>query len=190
MEVEIDQEVVDLANPEVPAVRFRNEDLKAALQANPQIGPPKRQKGKLTARVLERNEKIFQALELRKAGLQFNEIAEIMGEKYSQTVRDWVEKALKAHMEEPAEEVRQLEISRLDTMLEALWEKVLGGDPFAIDRCLKIMDRRAAYLGLDAPKQVDVSMRVQELAMILNLPLEEATKELALVVQSYKGATH
>ena len=51
------------------------------------------------------------------------------------------------------------------------------------------MDRRAAYLGLDAPKQIDVTARVQELAIILGLPVEEAMKELAMVVQSYKGAS-
>src|SRR3990167_2042270 len=53
---------------------------------------------------------------------------------------------------EKAEEIRAIETARLDVMLHAIAAKVRSGDLPAIDRVLKIMDRRAALWGLDAPK--------------------------------------
>ena len=49
---------------------------------------------------------------------------------------------------------RQVELQRLDVVLQAVWEKACTGDLFAIDRYLKIAERRAKLLGLDAPAKV------------------------------------
>src|SRR5215207_3430388 len=43
------------------------------------------------------------------------------------------------------------ELERLAVAERAVWPKVEAGNLFAIDRLLAIMDRRARYLGLDAP---------------------------------------
>lgn len=51
-------------------------------------------------------------------------------------------------------EQRQVELQRLDVALQAVWEKVLAGDLFAIDRYLKIAERRSKLLGLDAPTKL------------------------------------
>ena len=45
----------------------------------------------------------------------------------------------------------QLESHRLDRAINAIWDKVADGDLNAIDRALKIMERRARLLGLDTP---------------------------------------
>src|SRR5262249_7331072 len=50
-----------------------------------------------------------------------------------------------------AGQVRALELSRLDELHRALWPLGLRGDLQAIDRLLKIAERRARLLGLDAP---------------------------------------
>ena len=42
----------------------------------------------------------------------------------------------------------------LDALLEILWPQVEAGDQGAVDRSLKIMQRRAALRGLDAPTKV------------------------------------
>jgi len=44
-----------------------------------------------------------------------------------------------------------LELKRLDTALNAIFERVQDGNLEAVDRLLRIMERRAKYLGLDAP---------------------------------------
>jgi hypothetical protein len=57
--------------------------------------------------------------------------------------------ALQQALQEPAQEVRQIELARLDRLHMAHWPQALGGSADATDRVLKIMDRRARLLGLD-----------------------------------------
>ena len=49
--------------------------------------------------------------------------------------------------------VRSLELARLDEMLLGLWGKASRGELQSVDRVLKILERRARYLGLDAPQR-------------------------------------
>lgn len=44
-----------------------------------------------------------------------------------------------------------LELRRLDIATNAIWDKITGGDLRAVDRLLKIQERRAKYLSLDQP---------------------------------------
>ncbi len=93
-------------------------------------------------------------LELRKSGRTFRKIALKMGLSVS-TVHEHFKTAiseLHAVIGEKAEAVRTLEISRLDAQLEALWPK--RADPRVSDTILRIGQRRADLLGLDAPKNI------------------------------------
>jgi hypothetical protein len=60
---------------------------------------------------------------------------------------------------EIAEHARAMELARLDVMLHAVWEKIEGGDVRAIDTALRVSERRAKLLGLDAPVQQDMTVR-------------------------------
>jgi len=103
-----------------------------------------------------------EALELRKAGATYHQIADRMGISVS-GAHAAVTRALKALREETSEEaqsVRQLEIDRLDAMLLGCWEKARRGDAAAIDRVLRIQERRSKYLGLDAPTKTETSATV------------------------------
>ena len=62
--------------------------------------------------------------------------------------------ALKATLQEPADELRTLELERLDRLLLGVWGQAAKGNQGAVDRALKIMERRARLLGLDAPTKV------------------------------------
>jgi hypothetical protein len=55
---------------------------------------------------------------------------------------------LNARRAEAAEAVSRLELERLDALLRAVWDKAVGGDVKAIAAALKIVERRAALLGL------------------------------------------
>jgi hypothetical protein len=46
--------------------------------------------------------------------------------------------------------MRSLELMHLDALQDALWPSGIAGDQGAVDRILKIMERRARILGLDA----------------------------------------
>lgn len=59
--------------------------------------------------------------------------------------------ALRATLQEPADELRSLELERLDRLLLGVWSQAAKGNQGAVDRALKIMERRARLLGLDAP---------------------------------------
>lgn len=92
---------------------------------------------------------------LRRAGASYQQIAEALDVSTTMAHR-YVKQALEAMREETretAEDVRQLELARLDEMLSRLWPKVTEGDMKAYDRALRIMERRSKLLGLDAPKR-------------------------------------
>lgn len=94
-------------------------------------------------------ERTLQALDLRRKGYSYVQIAAIMGYAYASGAEKAVRRALKYVIREPAEAVRKLELDRLDSMLQAIWPRVQRGDLLAMDRALRIEERRAKLLGLD-----------------------------------------
>lgn len=103
---------------------------------------------------LERQRK---ALELRKAGADFQQIADQLG--YANKTGAW--KACQAGMakliKEPATDVLTMELARLDAMFLGLWPKARAGNVAAVQQCLRIMERRSRYLGLDQTGAMDTS---------------------------------
>jgi hypothetical protein len=100
-----------------------------------------------------------QALELRRAGNGYEDIAEKLGIGKSSAHR-MVEAAMagaRAQIEASVDELRADELSRLDGMLAKLWPKVTDDpDVAVIDRIIKIGERRAKLLGLDAPVRTSI----------------------------------
>jgi len=107
-------------------------------------------------RTLTGAENRLRALQLRKAGLPYHAIGQQLGTT-SQYAFKLVKAALanlRTRCADETEDLRQLELERLDTMLMGLWTPAARGDHAAIDRVLKIMERRARLLGLDAPAKI------------------------------------
>lgn len=80
---------------------------------------------------------------------------------------------------ETADEYRRLELERLDKMQRNLWTQTLQGSQGAVDRVLKIMERRAKLLGLDAPVKQDITsggktISVREVVVEIPKETEEA----------------
>lgn len=93
------------------------------------------------------------ALDLRRAGWSFERIGEKLGitrQAAHKLVTGAMESA-RAQIAASTDELRMEEVSRLDGLLEKLWPKARKADAQAVDRVLKIMERRAKLLGLDAP---------------------------------------
>ncbi len=112
-------------------------------------------------------EKQMQALELRKAGVSYVRIAEVLGYASGSGAHKAVASALKKTLQEPADDLRTLEIERLDAMLSAIWASVKQGQYGAIDRAIKIMERKAKLLGMDAPTKHDVTSDGEPLKIII-----------------------
>jgi len=101
-----------------------------------------------------------QALELRKAGYTFEQIGVAL-EITKQAACKHVTKALSVindKLTESAEELRALEVQRIDAMIVVLWPRVLRGDYQAMDRVVRLMERRAKLLGLDAPTKQEIGI--------------------------------
>jgi hypothetical protein len=109
---------------------------------------------KTSIRRLQAVERAKQALDLRKGGASFPEIARALGYAGPAGAYQAVMSALRKTLKEPAEEVRTLELARLDAMLLALWPQVRQGNQGAVEKALKVAERRAKLLGLDMPTKV------------------------------------
>lgn len=73
---------------------------------------------------------------------------------------------IRAHTDQTAEQLRQLEDARYDRMLRAIDDKVQQGDPGAIDRALRISKARRELWGLDAPTRIDTGVSPALAALI------------------------
>jgi len=108
-----------------------------------------------------------EALELRIAGVSYDAIATKLGYKSRSGAFEAVKTALVQTLIEPAEELRNIEVLRLDKALKAIWSQVLGGNLPAVDRYIKVAQRRADLLGLDAPKRTDITSGNEALTFII-----------------------
>lgn len=144
---------------------------------------------KTNARTLAGRQKMERALQLRAQGLSFSQIAATMkAEGYGninapQHARMLVLRGLAHMIQEPAEEVVKMEMIRLDELTKKGFEilnglhvmihqgaivkdedgeviKDVGPQLAAIDKLVKVMERRARMLGIDKPAKVDVKADV------------------------------
>lgn len=90
---------------------------------------------------------------MRRAGATYTQIRERLGYKTNGAVSADLTAALTMLIKQPAEEVRALELARLDGLMVTLWPMARRGDLAAVDRVLKVMERRSKLLGLDAPQR-------------------------------------
>ena len=97
-------------------------------------------------------------LKLRKMGLDAQQISGELDMPLDR-VKNIISNALKAlakEMKGQAEQIRSLELTRLDELQTAIWADCMDGKLTAIDRVLKIMERRSKLVGLDAPERLDI----------------------------------
>lgn len=157
-----EDEVVDEGNPKevVPFIRPLE-----------RMGP--------SVRSAENAVRIRQALEARAAGFEYYQIAAEMGVTV-QTAQEYVKRGLKATLREAADDVRKLELKRLDMLMQVYFDQAMKGHGPSVDRVLVMMERRARIEGIDAPIDHDqASLRnqfFQRLAAVM--PHEEYVRVL------------
>ena len=97
------------------------------------------------------------AIAMRREGATYDQIGSRLGISTT-AAYNHVTKALESiqkAIENDADLYRALEADRLDALQAAIWPQAAGeGDLKAIDRVLRVMERRAKLLGLDAPAKV------------------------------------
>lgn len=119
-----------------------------------------------------------EACRLRAQNFTYQQIADQLGFASKGNAYGAVQRALRDTVQEPAEELRQLELIRLDELSQAARTVMEGthyvvdrgqvvewnGAPLvddgpvlaAIDRLLRVQERRARLLGLDSPQRVSI----------------------------------
>ena len=93
------------------------------------------------------------ALELRKAGGSYREIARQLGVDVHTAHADVMAElaTLREKTVEQAAELRDLELQRFDEMTAGLWPQVQKGSPPAVTAAVRVSERRSRLLGLDEP---------------------------------------
>jgi hypothetical protein len=98
-------------------------------------------------------ERRAKALELHLAGTTYQVIAEQLGYSDRRNACKDVQKALdELAPDDPNADATVVKVARIDAMLQGLWPKARRGDVQAIDRVLKLEERRDK-LTADAPAQ-------------------------------------
>jgi hypothetical protein len=91
------------------------------------------------------------AVELRTAGLTYDQIAMELGYANRGTVYRVVAEALRAQTLDAVEELRSIEVKRLDSLQSAMWQKAMDGDVPSAIAVLRVIMSRCRLLGLDGP---------------------------------------
>ncbi len=112
------------------------------MRAKSKTGPPR-----LSACDRERR-----ALELRRAGHSYSEIGRKLGCGSShRDVTAYLDRVAEENAESARELVR-LEVERLDALQAAVWDQAMAGQLGAVDRAVRIGERRAKLPGLEREK--------------------------------------
>jgi hypothetical protein len=128
--------------------------------------PRKRSSAKLDAEQARIDERRKLVMQYRVAGLNYRQIIEQLERRHGitaskGTISSDINQEL-AHISEEkramVERLRALELERLDDISRTLYQTVRGGDLAAIDRYLRVSERRAKLMGLDAPQKIDAKL--------------------------------
>ena len=122
--------------------------------------------------------RVVYAYEMRVAGVGWDEISEKLGYSTADSARQAVlNHVKKQYAVRDVEEIVELELMRLDKLQLLEWRKAQKGDGKAVQNILKIMERRASYLGLDK-KPTETNVEQHNTAIFIGGTEEEYIQAL------------
>jgi hypothetical protein len=120
----------------------------------PRRPPPANKTSTTDASTAERDARIW---DLRLLGLSLRRIGDQVGLSHP-AVKDVLDRGYAGLIYPKVDEARGVELERLDLLLSKLAPAIVRGDVPAILAALKVSDRRAKLLGLDAPTRVQAEL--------------------------------
>ena len=137
----------------------------------------------------------IKVLELRRAGLTWQRISEETGYADASGAYLAYKRAIKRTMQQPADELREQELDRIDRLQLALWPKAMKGDNASVNTIVRLMERRARLLGLDTPIKIQqdvvnwdgnesIDRAVRELAALLTANDAISISESAVAIEA------
>ena len=107
----------------------------------------------------EQFDKENKVLELRRSGETWERIAVAVGYANASGTQKAYARVVSRVQRESVDEIRDLELDRLDRIQRAFWTPaIVDRDKRAAEVVLKVMDRRAKLLGLEAPTKVQAEV--------------------------------
>ena len=123
-------------------------------------------------------DKEIRVLELRRVGLTWQRIADEVGYADHTGAYAAYKRAIKRTMQQPADELREQEIDRIDRLQVAVWPSAMKGDTRAVLTIIRLMERRAKLLGLDKPIKIEQDITTWD----GNDTIDRAVRELAALL--------
>lgn len=141
----------------------------------------KRPRGDVARIIMGRAE----VLNLYKSGMSYTDIATKLGQNKSMIAK-WIQAELlelRDQTELDAQAIRDVELQRLDRMMQGLWPSATKGKVASVLGVCKLMERRAKLLGLDAPTKTEltgalIAVTPSEAAKMTDEDLKRRTGEL------------
>ena len=124
-----------------------------------------------------------QVVELRRTGATWEGIAQVVGYSNAGGAYKAYQRAMARVFEQPVKEMRDAELDRLDRLQRAYWKDAIEGNVRSADFILRVIDKRAKLLGLDAPTKIQAEV-VNYDAGVIDAEIERIIRELDELDQS------
>jgi hypothetical protein len=98
-----------------------------------------------------------QIIELRIEGYTWRQIAQHIQMSPGGALKAY-RRAMVRTLKPVSDELRDLELDRLDTLQQTYWQPAVQGNLRAADFILRVIDKRAKILGLDAPTKIQAEV--------------------------------
>lgn len=134
-----------------------------------------------TAAAIERWERDYKCVQMRRAEHEWQTIADTLGYGSPQAAHKQFMSFLRAYPRDDVEQMRDLELQRIELRCRQLDGKCAAGDPRAIEVWNKLSERRSKLMGLDRPERREVTVLSKDTvsAAIEKLNAEMAVKAAA-----------
>jgi hypothetical protein len=119
-------------------------------------------------RVRERRRKVVQ---LRLAGVQFPEIGRRLSGEFGAGAHDFAALARmdwkrareqsRRELDDSVEELRDVQVERLEMLLSGVWKNALSGDSKSADTAGRLITQICKLKGLEPPTQLQLSTRIE-----------------------------
>jgi hypothetical protein len=140
----------------------------------------------------ERIDKERSIVELRTEGYVWREIAQIVNMSTAGVYKAY-NRAMTRVIAPSIEEHREMELDRLDILQRTYWQPAVNGNLRAADYVLRVIDKRAKLLGLDAPLKVqaevvtydgsDLDAEVERVARLIEAGTIFSSTDIATVTE-------
>jgi hypothetical protein len=118
-----------------------------------------------------------QVVELRRTGATWEGIAQVVGYSNAGGAYKAYQRAMSRVFDQPVQELRNAELDRLDRLQRAYWKDAIEGNARSADFILRVIDKRAKLLGLDAPTKIQAEV-VNYDAGVIDADIERIIREL------------